>query len=105
MRGVRVRKANLRVLRRQYGTSTARPPIIRIDNGTFYHHHPNSHYAATHANPPLFSSLNFSLPSFAEKPEYWSIIGPSNSGKTTFLQILRGQHLSIPPAARSYPYL
>jgi ABC-type molybdenum transport system ATPase subunit/photorepair protein PhrA len=92
-------------LRRQYGTKTARPPIIHIANGTFYRHHPNSHHAATQENPALFPNLNFELPSFCDKPEYWSIIGPSNSGKTTFLQILRGQHLSIPSAARSYPYL
>lgn len=90
---------------RRYGTSTARPPIIRISNGTFYRHHPNSTHADPTANPALFKNLTFQLPSFSEKPEYWSIIGPSNSGKTTFLQILRGQHLSIPPTARSYPYL
>ena len=90
---------------RQYGTSNPRPPIIRISNGTFYRHHPNSTHGGTSANPALFKNLNFELPSFSEKPEYWSIIGPSNSGKTTFLQILRGQHLSIPPTARSYPYL
>ncbi|KAH6718041.1 P-loop containing nucleoside triphosphate hydrolase protein [Leptodontidium sp. MPI-SDFR-AT-0119] len=91
--------------RRQYGTSTARSSIIRIANGTFYRHHPNSHHAATHSNPPLFADLTFSLPAFASKPEYWSIIGPSSSGKTTLLQILRGKHLCIPASARSWPYL
>lgn len=90
---------------RRYGTSTTRPPIIRISNGTFYRHHPNSSLASTTPNPPLFENLNFELPSFASKNEYWSIIGPSSSGKTTFLQILGGKHLSIPPTARSYPYL
>merc|ERR1711977_505494 len=91
--------------RRQYGTSSTRPPIINIANGTFYRHHPNSHYAATHSNPPLFPNLTFSLPSFASKPQHWSIIGPSSSGKTTFLQILGGKHLCLPAAARSWPYL
>ena len=62
-------------------------------------------HAARDANPPLFENLNFNLPSFSSKPEYWSVIGPSSAGKTTFLQILRGQHLCLPPAARSYPYL
>ena len=90
---------------RLYVTSTTRPPIIRINNGTFYRHHPNSHHGITKANPGLFKGLNFELPSFASEPEFWAIIGPSSSGKTTFLQILRGQHLSIPPAARSHPYL
>ena len=90
---------------RHYGTSTCRLPVIRISNGTFYRHHPNSTHASTNVNPALFKNLNFEVPSFSQTPEYWSIIGPSNSGKTTFLQILRGQHLSIPPTARSYPYL
>ncbi|KAI9052774.1 hypothetical protein LZ554_003047 [Drepanopeziza brunnea f. sp. 'monogermtubi'] len=96
--------AKLTFLRR-YGTSNARPPVISISNGTFYRHHPNSHHAATSSNPPLFQDLTFSLPSFASIPEYWAILGPSSSGKTTFLQILRGKHLCIPPAARTYPFL
>ncbi|KAE9371129.1 P-loop containing nucleoside triphosphate hydrolase protein [Stipitochalara longipes BDJ] len=91
--------------RRQYGTNAARSPIIRIANGTFYRHHPNSTAASTGTNPPLFPDLNFSLPSFSETGEYWSILGPSSSGKTTFLQILNGKHLCIPPQARSFPYL
>ncbi|TVY42391.1 putative ABC transporter ATP-binding protein [Lachnellula occidentalis] len=90
---------------RRYGTSTTRPPIIRLFNGTFYRHHPNSSLASTTPNPPLFKNLNFNLPSFAHEKEYWSILGPSSSGKTTFLQILGGKHLAIPPTARSYPYL
>ena len=105
-----MRRPSVRLLKRslslrQYGTSTARPPIICISNGTFYRHHPNSHHGATNANPPLFENLNFELPSFSATPEYWSVLGPSSSGKTTFLQILRGQHLCVPPAARSYRYL
>ena len=94
-----------RVFLRRYGTSKTRPPIVRISNGTFYRHHPNSHHVAKDANPPLFENLNFELPSFSPTPEYWSVIGPSSAGKTTFLQILRGQHLCIPPTARSHPYL
>ena len=93
------------ILRRQYGTSTARPPIVRISTGTFHRHHPNSHDIATSANPPLFPNLQFELPSFVQKSEYWAIVGPSLSGKTTFLQILRGQHLVLPPTSRSHPYL
>jgi ABC-type molybdenum transport system ATPase subunit/photorepair protein PhrA len=90
---------------RRYGASAARSPIIRIDNGTFYRHHPNSTAAATGTNPALFENLNFELQSFSSKPEYWSILGHSSSGKTTFLQILGGKHLCIPPRARSFPYL
>ncbi|KAI1875809.1 uncharacterized protein JN550_002095 [Neoarthrinium moseri] len=83
--------------------SSTRFPVVSIANGTFYRHHPNA--SSIHPNPPLFSNLNFTLPSAAEPPRHWSIIGPSLSGKTTFLQLLRGQHLCFPPTARSFPYL
>lgn len=81
----------------------ARPPIVRIANGTFYRHHPSAHLA--HPNPPLFSELSFELPSDPSSQHHWAVLGPSLSGKTTFLQVLRGQHLSIPATARSFPYL
>lgn len=79
------------------------PPIIRIRNGTFRRHHPSAQVA--HPNPPLFSDLSFELPSDTNAQHHWAVVGPSLSGKTTFLQVLRGQHLSNPPAARSFPYL
>ncbi|KAK6075071.1 ABC transporter ATP-binding protein [Seiridium cupressi] len=81
----------------------ARPPVIRIANGSFYRHHPNA--SSIQPNPALFSNLDFSLPSATDPPTHWSVIGPSLSGKTTFLQLLRGQHLCFPPTARSFPYL
>ncbi|KAK2614487.1 hypothetical protein N8I77_001307 [Diaporthe amygdali] len=80
-----------------------RPPIVRIANGTFFRHHPNAHVA--HPNPPLFSELSFELPSDPSSQHRWAILGPSLSGKTTFLQILRGQHLCIPAIGRTFPYL
>ncbi|KAJ9149037.1 ABC transporter [Pleurostoma richardsiae] len=81
-----------------------RPPIVRIANGTFYRHHPTAHPG--HHNPPLFSGLSFEIPSQADGPQsHWCVVGPSLSGKTTFLQVLQGQHLCFPPAARSFPYL
>ncbi|EOO03953.1 putative abc transporter protein [Phaeoacremonium minimum UCRPA7] len=79
------------------------PPIIRIANGTFYRHHPSAQLS--HPNPPLFSDLSFELPSASSSPHHWCIVGPSLSGKTSFLQVLRGQHLCLPPTARSFPYL
>ncbi|KAH0496976.1 hypothetical protein TgHK011_004314 [Trichoderma gracile] len=82
---------------------SARAPIIRIANGTFYRHHPNSHSA--HANPALFKNLSFELPSSTPQPHNWCVVGPSLSGKTTFLQVLRGRLICEPPTARSYPYL
>jgi ABC-type molybdenum transport system ATPase subunit/photorepair protein PhrA len=98
-------RSNWGIGRRRYSTNTARSPIIGISNGTFYRYHPNSTSASTGGNPPLFENLNFELPSFSETGEYWSILGPSSSGKTTFLQILNGKHLCIPPQARAFPYL
>lgn len=80
-----------------------RAPVVNIANGTFYRHHPNA--SSLHPNPALFKNLNFALPSAADPPTHWYVVGPSLSGKTTFLQLLRGAHLCIPPTARTYPYL
>ncbi|KAI4867941.1 P-loop containing nucleoside triphosphate hydrolase protein [Hypoxylon rubiginosum] len=82
---------------------SARPPVIKISNGTFYRHHPGAN--SIHPNPLLFANLNFTLPSATDPPTHWYVVGPSLSGKTTFLQLLGGSHLCIPPAARSYPIL
>jgi len=81
----------------------ASPPIVSIMGGTFYHHHPNSY--ASHLNRPLFTNLMFRLPSVTDPPENWCIVGPSLSGKTTLLNILRGRLLCHPPTAREYPFL
>ncbi len=94
-----------------YSNGTAihtRPPIVQIENATFYRQHPSSAplVGQTAApNPPLFPGLTFSLPSFPSEPQHWSILGPSGAGKTSFLEVLRGQHLCFPPGGRSYPYL
>ena len=81
------------------------PPIVQIDNGTFYRSYPARKEDDAAVNPPMFAGLTFSLPSLESEQKHWAVIGPSNAGKTTFFEILRGQHLSIPPNARSYPYL
>lgn len=84
------------------------PPLISIDNGTFYRHHPSAIKHIGHEsipNPPLFLKLQLSLPSFSQPNQHWAVISASSSSRTTFLQILRGQHLCFPPTARSYPYL
>ncbi|OTA98561.1 hypothetical protein M426DRAFT_69555 [Hypoxylon sp. CI-4A] len=82
---------------------SVRPPVINITNGTFFRHHPNSNSILP--NPALFKNLDFTLPSTTEPPTHWYVVGPSLSGKTTFLQLLAGSHLCSPPTARSYPYL
>ncbi|KAI1403555.1 P-loop containing nucleoside triphosphate hydrolase protein [Hypoxylon fuscum] len=82
---------------------TVRPPVINISNGTFYRHHPG--VSSIHPNPALFTNLNFTLPSATDPPTHWYVVGPSLSGKTTFLQLLGGGHLCFASTARSYPYL
>lgn len=83
-------------------------PVIRIQNGTFYKQYPTGDDAAS--NPPLYPNFSFTLPSNGSSPsehqselQHWAVIGPSE--RTDLLDILRGHHISIPPTARSYPYL
>src|SRR5699024_1733623 len=92
----------------------SRPPLIRIENGTFYQHYPTPADSAKHQNPPLYPNLDFVLPA---GPEPWSETGPGEEqghqrwaivgaeGRDTLLNILRGQYFADPPNARSYPYL
>lgn len=92
-------------------------PIIRINAGTFYRQHPSAEDASPETkNPPLFPDLTFEFPSSQpsssksrgtsrSQQQHWAVVGPSSSGKTTLLEILRGKHLCFPPTARSFPYL
>lgn len=82
-----------------------KPPIVQIDNGTFYRRYPIHETQETPSNRAIFPGLSFSIPSCSLKPERWAIIGPSSSGKTTFLEILHGKHICVPPIARSFPFL
>ena len=89
-----------------YRASTQKsPPLVKIDQATFYRRHPAT---VKSGNPPLFEDLTFHLPCDIinrRTPQIWAIVGASNSGKTTLLEILKGQHLCFPPAARSFPHL
>lgn len=80
-------------------------PIIHVDNGTFYRSYPSLTGPENPSNPSMFPDLTFSLPSSSAEPEHWAVLGPSSSGKTTLLEILRGHYICIPPKARSFPYL
>ncbi|KAJ2905453.1 hypothetical protein MKZ38_005329 [Zalerion maritima] len=84
-------------------SSKGLPPVVRISNATFYRHQPGSQ--SSYFNPALFPNLKFEIPASSTPNQHWCIVGPSLSGKTTFLQLLRGKHLCFPPTARSYPYL
>ncbi len=86
--------------------------LIQIKNGTFYLHHPNEEdKASANSNPPLFRNLTFEFPARplvreganSSKQQHWAVIGASST--TTFLEILRGTHICLPPTARSFPYL
>ncbi|KAL3455847.1 P-loop containing nucleoside triphosphate hydrolase protein [Aspergillus heterothallicus] len=85
--------------------ATNSPPLIRIQDATFYQNYPTAEDQAKGQNPPLFPNLNFELPSKTEKddPVHWAVVG--SLGRTQFLDALRGQYICIPPNARSFPYL
>ena len=80
-------------------------PIVRVTGGTFHRHQSSTENAFLDTRSSIFPKFDFSLASSTSSPERWAVIGPASAGKTTFLEILRGQHLCIPPTARSYPYL
>ena len=78
--------------------------LVSIRNATFYRSYPS----VSASTPSLFQNLSFSLPSpddHARRHEFWAIVGPSSSGKTTLLDILRGGLLCLPPNARTFPHL
>ncbi|KAF4555601.1 ABC transporter-like protein 5 [Elsinoe fawcettii] len=83
-------------------------PLVSIAGGTFHRHYPSASHSPT-SNPPLFQGLSFTLPTnpptSPSSHENWSILSPSSLSRTTFLQILAGSYLSLPPSARSYPAL
>ncbi|KAB8232405.1 putative ABC transporter [Aspergillus alliaceus] len=95
--------------------SSLAPPLIRIQDGTFYQNYPTQDDAANKQNPPLFPNLSFVLQSEQAAPtetsekikdephQHWAVIG--TKGRTELLDILRGQYICVPPTARSYPYL
>ncbi|KAI9043141.1 putative ABC transporter [Aspergillus affinis] len=88
------------------------PPLIRIQNGTFYENYPTPDDTAKKQNPPLFPNFTFELPSEPtigdnakdnNVSQKWAVIGAN--GRAQLLDVLRGQYVCLPPAARSYPYL
>lgn len=110
-----LRLSNPRLVR--YSSSTA-PPLIRIQDATFYRQYPTPDDVVHGRNPPLFPKLNFVLPSQSsdstsktsnksksskDQQQHWAVIG--STGRTSLLDILRGQYICDPPTARSYPYL
>lgn len=108
-----------RVGLRRFATASpgSSPPVIWIEDGTFYREFPSPGVPAE-TNPPLYPRLSFTLPSAPvpviqgdESPgsagvralQHWAVVGAG--GKAVFLEILRGKHICLPPGARSFPYL
>ncbi|KAG8527637.1 uncharacterized protein KY384_007790 [Bacidia gigantensis] len=85
--------------------SSSPSPIVRFNRATFYRQYPSTAQDEASTNPPIFPALSFELPSKTSEQQHWAIIGPSNTGKTTLFELLRGQHICIPPTARSFPFL
>lgn len=97
------------MFRRSVRLVSSAPLLIHIQDGTFYKQYPTANDAS---NPPLFPNFNFTLPSDLPSgktdgkippPHHWAVIGTPS--RTDLLHVLRGQHICIPPTARSYPYL
>ncbi|KAM5438133.1 Carbamoyl-phosphate synthase [Microsporum canis] len=90
------------------------PPTIKIKNATFYRHYPTTE-GVQRDNPPLYPNLSFELSSSNHgarqadgtgRPQdqpFWAVIGSSD--RSSFLEILCGRHICIPPTARAYPLL
>lgn len=97
----------------RYKPSPSIDNVIQIQNGTFYRHHLASALSPELRNQtsPLFPNLHFALPAIPlvrdeaskEKQQHWAVIGAHET--TTFLEILQGTHICIPPNARTFPYL
>ncbi|KAK0944142.1 hypothetical protein LTR29_004274 [Friedmanniomyces endolithicus] len=99
-----VARRSLNATARLYHSTTA--PVIKIENAAFYRKYPGVNDSPS-TNPPLLEGVNFALlgNDGRDPLQSWSVISPSSVARTTFLQILAGQHICIPPTARSYPYL
>ena len=82
--------------------STDTKPLIQLEGATFYRHFPLQQKERSD-NLPLFPNASFSFSPSGR--EHWAVIAPSNHGKTTLFEVLRGLHICSPPGARSYPAL
>ena len=91
---------------RRWQSAQSLLPIVKLDNATFYRKYPSDSDSAT-TNPPIFPKLTFSLPPNlgVKAKQFWAVVSPASVARTTFLQVLNSQYLSIPPEARSFPFL
>ncbi|KAI1336053.1 P-loop containing nucleoside triphosphate hydrolase protein [Xylariaceae sp. FL0016] len=80
--------------------SEAESLVVSISKGGFYRYPVTS---SIQPNPPYFKELEMKIP--VEKEKHWYIVGPSLSGKTTLLNVLRGQLLTTEPMTRRFPSL
>jgi hypothetical protein len=97
----------------RYKRSPSVHNLIQIQNGTFHRQHPDTNLSSVghETVSPLFPNLHFSLPAFPlirdnsgkEKQQHWAVVGAA--GASTFLEILQGIHICVPPNARTFPQL
>ncbi|KAK4895379.1 hypothetical protein LTR27_006443 [Elasticomyces elasticus] len=102
--GACARQFSRTVVARRYHTTAK--SVIEIKNASFYRNYPAANEPPG-SNAPLLERLSFSLSGANDSGsgQCWSIVSPSSVARTTVLQALAGQHICIPPHARSYPYL
>jgi len=101
--------ATARALAKQPNRLTLSRDIVNINKGTFYKDYPSRTGAAT-SNPPILKDLSFHLQATQRKDvgepvkkfPHWAVIG---TNPTSFLNVLKGDYISDPPNARTYPYL
>lgn len=86
-------------------TSHCSSNLVSIENGTFFRHSAIAQEQYVSAKDAMFPNTNFRISSHPPGRVHWAIVGHSNAGKTTFLEILRGSYLCYPPLARTFPYL
>lgn len=80
-------------------------PVVLIHDATIYRTFPGPDDTSS-SNAPIFTKLSFTLRDReAQDKDFWAVISPSSVSRTSFLQVVAGQHVSIPPTARAWPAL
>jgi ABC-type molybdenum transport system ATPase subunit/photorepair protein PhrA len=81
--------------------------VISIKRATFYHEYPDTSQDPASV-PKLFPDLSISLAPASDGQTAGSglaVLSTASVARTTFLKILSGQYICLPPGARKYPIL
>lgn len=111
-RGLRSQQQSLYRLSARWNSTL---PVVQIENATFYRNYPSAEDSSsstssskTSSNPAIFPNLTFSVENNGKSQrhrKYWAVVSSASVARTAFLQVLNNQYLSVPPTARSFPYL